>query len=119
MSQRDETDYQADDYWRDEEPECDWFVPAVSYPRAVIDIAIIVSNGRLAVECDGAAYHSGEAARRDGKRDAHLRREGWTIMRFTGRDLHRDARACAVRCRPLVRRETAGTHEGAVALKGD
>jgi very-short-patch-repair endonuclease len=50
---------------------------------------------RVGVEADGAAYHSGPARRRDRRRDGHLARDGWTILRFSGSDIRRDPDGCA------------------------
>jgi very-short-patch-repair endonuclease len=38
---------------------------------------------RIAIELDGAAYHSGELAqRRDGRRENQLGALGWRVLRF-------------------------------------
>ncbi|WP_176463954.1 endonuclease domain-containing protein [Bordetella genomosp. 11] len=42
---------------------------------------------RVAIECDGAAYHD---ARRDGIRDAELARDGWLVYRIPGWQCMRD-----------------------------
>lgn len=51
----------------------------------------------LVVECDGHEFHerTKEQASRDKSRDRHLLMEGWPVMRFTGSEIHADARACA------------------------
>jgi very-short-patch-repair endonuclease len=56
---------------------------------------------RLAVEADGAAFHSGEARQRDRKRDWILGNAGWTVKRFHGSTLHSRAPNCAF----VVKRE--------------
>jgi len=47
---------------------------------------------RIAVECDGHDYHerTREQAERDRSRDRELQKSGWVVMRFTGREIHRD-----------------------------
>ena len=52
---------------------------------------------RVAVECDGHAFHDGdrEAAERDKARDRRLIVAGWQVLRFTGRELVRDPLRCA------------------------
>lgn len=80
---------------------------APQYPigRYRIDVAIFAGKGpldgpqrvRICVECDGHDYHErtkGQASR-DKKRDRELQRAGWYVFRFTGSDIHKDARACA------------------------
>lgn len=49
----------------------------------------------LAVEADGAAYHTGAGRQRDRKRDAIIRRTGWTVKRFHGTTIHNKAANCA------------------------
>ncbi|TVX83694.1 DUF559 domain-containing protein [Peribacillus simplex] len=40
---------------------------------------------RIAIECDGKAFHSSKKAKaRDRKRDAYLRSIGWKTLRFSG-----------------------------------
>jgi very-short-patch-repair endonuclease len=53
--------------------------------------------GRIAIECDGHEFHerTKEQAEHDRSRDRALQADGWSVMRFTGRELHRDARKCA------------------------
>lgn len=51
-----------------------------------IDLAI--PSRKLALECDGKAYHSSaKMQEHDRKRDAYMKRVGWKVMRFTYRDL--------------------------------
>lgn len=52
---------------------------------------------RLVVECDGHEFHerTKEQAERDRSRDRALQERGYTVFRFTGSELHRDAFACA------------------------
>ena len=50
---------------------------------------------RMAVEADGAPYHSGDRYERDRKRDWVLRCAGWTVKRFYGSTIHQRAGNCA------------------------
>ncbi len=59
---------------------------------------------RLAVEADGAAFHSGAYHTRDHKRDWILQRAGWTVTRFHGTTIYHKAGNCAY----VVRREVDG-----------
>jgi len=56
---------------------------------------------RLAIEADGAAYHSGEAHERDRKRDWILQNAGWSVKRFHGSTINARAGNCAY----VIRRE--------------
>jgi very-short-patch-repair endonuclease len=60
---------------------------AVLYPqypvgRFFVDFANPVA--KVAIECDGEAYHQDKA--RDASRDEELRAKGWRVYRITGRD---------------------------------
>ena len=57
----------------------------------IIDFAF--PEKQLAVECDGAAWHI-PGNRRDRFRDYILRRGGWTIMRFTEKEILDDVCRC-------------------------
>lgn len=60
------------------------------------DILVMVGERKLAVECDGAAYHgSAEQVSRDKRRDRYFVARGISVMRFSGSEIHRDARGCA------------------------
>lgn len=50
----------------------------------------------LAIECDGHDYHerTKEQASHDKARDRFFLEQGLDVMRFTGSELHRNARAC-------------------------
>lgn len=51
----------------------------------------------LIVEVDGHEYHerTKEQARRDRSRDRRMLELSWVPLRFTGQEIHQDARACA------------------------
>lgn len=54
-----------------------------------IDIAL--RGPRIAIECDGKAYHSSpEQKSHDRRKDVYLRKNGWKVMRFSGRQITRD-----------------------------
>jgi hypothetical protein len=62
-------------------------VGAVLYPqypvgRFFVDFGNPVA--RVAIECDGAAFHQDKE--KDAARDAELERMGWTVYRITGKD---------------------------------
>ena len=50
---------------------------------------------KLAIEADGAAYHSDDRKERDRIRDSFLRRRGWTVKRFLGATIYNRADNCA------------------------
>ncbi len=54
-----------------------------------IDLAL--PKYKIAIECDGKAYHSTpEQKAHDRRKNAYLRKNGWKVMRFSGRMIHRD-----------------------------
>lgn len=61
------------------------------------DILVFANGRRLVVECDGAEFHgSAEQVERDKRRDRYCAARGWPVMRFTGSEIHRDPRGCAI-----------------------
>lgn len=51
---------------------------------------------RLAIECDGQAFHAEQADReRDAARQNDLRGHGFETLRFTGSQIHADPEECA------------------------
>jgi very-short-patch-repair endonuclease len=58
------------------------------YPLGPYWIDLAIPSRKLALECDGKAYHSKAKMREhDRKRDAYMKRVGWKVMRFTYHDL--------------------------------
>lgn len=55
--------------------------PQFPVGKYVVDFAIV--HKRIAIECDGAAYHD---AARDSARDAELLKMDWYVIRISGRD---------------------------------
>ncbi|MGE5594418.1 MAG: AAA domain-containing protein [Hyphomicrobiales bacterium] len=59
-----------------------------------IDIVVEGESSRIAVECDGAAFHSStDQIRSDLDRQALLERTGWQFYRVRGSDFYRDPEA--------------------------
>jgi very-short-patch-repair endonuclease len=53
---------------------------------------------KLAIECDGKEFHTDPVDRaRDQKRDEYLRGLGWTVLRLTGAEIHREISRCIER----------------------
>ncbi|WP_245596765.1 endonuclease domain-containing protein [Shimazuella kribbensis] len=61
-----------------------------------IDIAI--PRYKLAIECDGKAYHSSpEQKRHDERKNRYLRKNGWSVLRFSGSDINSRLGSCLSR----------------------
>lgn len=88
--------------------ETDWRMTVFAQRKAagyVLDFAVHVEaeNGDrklsrwIGVECDGFQFHDAtrEAASRDKKRDRRLVKAGFTMMRFTGSEIHQSVIVCA------------------------
>jgi very-short-patch-repair endonuclease len=60
------------------------------------DFALVSLGGFIAVECDGHNFHdrTPDQAAHDRKRDRFFAMRGWLTLRFTGREIRRDAAAC-------------------------
>lgn len=54
------------------------------YPVAGCFLDFANPAAKVAIECDGAAYHTDKE--KDARRDARLARLGWRVYRITGRD---------------------------------
>jgi very-short-patch-repair endonuclease len=61
------------------------------YPLGPYWVDLAIPSRKLALECDGQAYHSSSKMKEhDRKRDAYMKRMGWKVMRFTYQDLLQD-----------------------------
>ncbi len=60
-----------------------------------LDLGVEHNGRRIDVECDGAPFHTLLAA--DAARDSAIEMQGWTVLRFSGRELSRDVSKCADR----------------------
>ena len=60
-----------------------------------LDLAVERDGVRLDIECDGAAFHADHDS--DASRDRAVEAEGWSVIRFSGRELSRDLDACVNR----------------------
>lgn len=60
-----------------------------------VDFAIEHNGRKVAIECDGLYWHSIPGrAERDEKRDKTLSDLGWTVLRFTDKDINKDIAYC-------------------------
>jgi very-short-patch-repair endonuclease len=67
-----------------------------------IDLALM--GPRIAIECDGKAYHSSKQQKaHDKRKNAYLRRHGWRVLRFSGRQITRDIGTVLKRIEDAVR----------------
>ncbi|MGE4273112.1 MAG: DUF559 domain-containing protein [Desulfitobacterium sp.] len=63
-----------------------------------IDMVVQYNGKKIAVECDGEQYHSGEEkVRADMERQTILERMGWRFIRIRGSEYYRDSEATMVR----------------------
>ncbi|WP_223254521.1 endonuclease domain-containing protein [Bacillus sp. HNG] len=54
-------------------------------------IDITLPQYKLAIECDGKANHSTPAQKaHDRRKNDHLRKNGWKVLRFSGRQIYRN-----------------------------
>ena len=64
-------------------------------------------EAKIVIECDGHDFHerTKEQAERDRSRDRVLTTMGWTVLRFTGREIVRDPMACVISVGDAIRAE--------------
>lgn len=64
-----------------------------------------VKNRQLVIECDGRDWHSQEhQVDRDKRRDRWFAARDIPVMRFSGSEIHRDARGCAAQVGEWIRK---------------
>jgi len=69
-------------------------VPQYEVGTFRVDFAL--PEQKIAVEVDGHEFHSSREQRtKDAQRERVIERGGWRIVRFTGTEIHADAKACA------------------------
>lgn len=77
--------------------------------RYRLDVAI--PDKRIAIELDGHEYHKTKYQRtHDAKRDRWLYGQGWTVLRFTGTEIHADLDRCIDEICALVGVERLSPH---------
>ena len=74
-----------------------WSARRKKYCAYRIDLAVFAGPLRIAVECDGHAFHerTKEQVRRDRARERTLILDGWIVLRFTGSEIHANVNDCA------------------------
>jgi len=79
-----------------------WFGDAEKHGRYRVDF--ILKDARLIIELDGHAYHSTkEQLEKDAIRQRYLTRAGYSVIRFTGREINRDPAACVHELREMYK----------------
>lgn len=77
-----------------------WFGDPKKHSR--YRVYFILKDARLIVELDGHEYHSTkEQLEKDAIRQRYLTRAGYSVVRFTGREVNRSADACVAEVREL------------------
>ncbi|MBS4016155.1 MAG: DUF559 domain-containing protein [Candidatus Latescibacteria bacterium] len=70
-----------------------------------LDMAIFCKDGNLNVECDGEKYHSDiKTIRKDRQRNNDLTTAGWSILRFSGKEINQDTQKCVKQIKQTVKR---------------
>jgi hypothetical protein len=79
-----------------------WFGDPEKHSRYRVDF--LLKDARVVVELDGHNYHSTrEQLEKDAVRQRYLSRAGYTVIRFTGREIHRDPAACVAELREIYK----------------
>jgi len=80
-----------------------WFGDPEKHSRYRVDF--ILKDARLIIELDGHEYHSSkEQLEKDAIRQRYLSRAGYTVIRFTGREVNRNPAACVSEVREILPR---------------
>ena len=70
-----------------------------------LDFAIFCENGSIDVECDGDTWHSQpDAIVRDNVRNNLLTSQGWSVLRFSSKDISENMTDCLNRVKDTVNR---------------
>lgn len=60
-----------------------------------VDFAIEYNGRKVAIECDGLYWHTLPGRpERDAQRDKIISELGWTVLRFTDKDINKDISYC-------------------------
>ncbi|WMB74807.1 DUF559 domain-containing protein [Shewanella oncorhynchi] len=79
-----------------------WFGDQEKHGRYRVDF--ILKDARLIIELDGHDYHSTkEQLEKDAIRQRYLSRAGYTVIRFTGREINKDPKACVAEVREIYK----------------
>lgn len=77
-----------------------WFGDPTKHSRYRVDF--LLKDARLIVELDGHDYHSTKVQlENDAIRQRYLSRAGYTVIRFTGREVNRDPKKCVDEVRQI------------------
>lgn len=69
-----------------------------------VDFACL--EGNLIIEIDGAAYHSSpDQQERDTYRQRYIEADGWTVIRFTAKDVYHWPVKCVRRAQSLIEQQ--------------
>ena len=73
------------------------------YPLKKYRLDVAIPEHRIAIEIDGNEYHNSEMqTEKDKARDRAVMLGGWIVIRYPGREVYRDAYACAVEAGKII-----------------
>lgn len=71
--------------------------------RYRLDYAVFCKNGKIDIECDNEKWHSQKKVRmKDKKRNRWLKRNGWKILRFSGREITNNSFNCIKKIKQTI-----------------
>ena len=68
----------------------------------ILDFCILPRELNLAVECDGEHWHR-IGNRHDRVRDIYLKKLGWKVLRFRGKEIQKDIHTCIARIKKEIK----------------
>lgn len=70
-----------------------------------LDMAIFCKDRNINIECDGAKYHSDpKTIDQDRQRNNNLTTIGWSILRYSGKDINQNTSNCVKQVKQAVKR---------------
>ena len=78
------------------ETERQWFV-RTGGKNYCLDFGVFCRKGNIDIECDGEEYHTlPDALARDKERNNKLTSFGWSVLRYTGKQINRNLGNCFI-----------------------
>ncbi|MBO8172090.1 MAG: DUF559 domain-containing protein [Bacillaceae bacterium] len=79
------------------------YVVKTQVPCGKYRIDLALPSYKIAIECDGKAYHSTpEQKAHDRRKNQYLQRNGWKVLRFSGKKIYRDLPGILREIEPLT-----------------
>jgi very-short-patch-repair endonuclease len=75
------------------------YMPQYRISNMILDFLVECHGAKVAVECDGRGFHQKDL---DARRDERIRELGYETIRFTGSEIYRDLKKCALKVKEYL-----------------